>query len=342
MMRKYICQFFIAFLYIFIPTSIYSWWVEPLHGDLTRMGRWSEHDFGPNADQPVIQVEASGKFISNPDILVLGDSFSASNLWQSVLSREQKKTIKTSNYNGNCIPNWINYSITQSTSSIVIIQSVERNIISIFNLIAPCSEADTAFMEVASSSSNSHRPGWPLALDFSYLSATAINTLKLNFSNEGFTKSKLTVNEPLINDCALFSNRRNDRLLYYLPDDNKLRWTEKEIEDSISNILKIQKTVEESGKKFIFIVAPDKSTTYRKCSRAIDTDSVAPNINQLLIEAGVNAPDMSGQFRSKIGDVIDLYDPNNTHWSASGYVLAGNIVSRYISHLQPGNAQTGR
>src|SRR3569623_1607928 len=49
---------------------------EPLTGDLTRFGIYAEIDFGWHAPQPVIQIAANGRAITNPDILVLGDSFS--------------------------------------------------------------------------------------------------------------------------------------------------------------------------------------------------------------------------------------------------------------------------
>jgi hypothetical protein len=295
------------------------------------MGRWSEHDFGPNADQPVIQVEANGKFITNPEIVVLGDSFSVPNLWQSVVSKEQRKIIRTSDYESNCISNWISNSVSKSTSSIVIIESVERNIISRYAQMSACPKVDSAFIEIPSSIKISHRPIWPPTLDFSYLRITALNTLQLNTSNEPTSSKYLTVNKSLANGCALFSNRRNDKLLYYLTDDDKQLWTKKEIDDSISNILKIQEIVEKSGRKFIFFVAPDKSTVYKKCFKNTDFKEVTPNINQLLIEAGVNAPDMHTQFQSKIDKIVDLYDPDNTHWSSSGYILAGEAISNYIA-----------
>lgn len=283
-------------------------------------------------NHPEIKVETGEKFLAHPDIMVLGDSFSSRNLWQSILAKEQKKIILTSDYKSNCISNWINYSITNSTSSMVIIQSVEREIIGRFSQMPTCNEEDPFTIKASSVKiESSQRPIWPLTFDFTYLSTTALNTFKSNLLHEEYSNKYMTVNESLRDGCALFSNKRNDRILYYSQDNNKYKWTEMEINNSISNILKIQKNVERSGRKFVFIVAPDKSAVYKNCLKNRNPKEVDPNINQLLIHAGVNAPDMRGQFKLKIGEVIDLYDPDNTHWSIAGYILAGEVISRYIS-----------
>ena len=78
-------------------------------------------------------------------------------------------------------------------------------------------------------------------------------------------------------------------------------------------------------------MAPDKSTIYKNCLIGGNSKEVYPNINKLLIDAGVNAPDMTSQFQLKIDKVVDLYDPDNTHWSLAGYVLAGEVINSYIS-----------
>jgi hypothetical protein len=118
--------------------------------------------------------------------------------------------------------------------------------------------------------------------------------------------------------------------LYYADDDLKYQWNEMEIQTAISNVLKIQNEVERSGKKFIFIIAPDKSSVYKNCIKNDNVNLAMPNINQLLIDAGVNAPNMHYIFKEKIKTTVDLYDPDNTHWSESGYILAGETIGGYV------------
>ena len=59
------------------------------YGDLSRLGRISEHDFGWRIDPP--RVDAAllrGTPIEQADILVIGDSFSLTRRWQSRLVQE--------------------------------------------------------------------------------------------------------------------------------------------------------------------------------------------------------------------------------------------------------------
>jgi hypothetical protein len=67
-----------------------SFYVQPLEGDLTRMGGYAERDFGYNMPR---QTLAGGTVLPNTydryyDVVVIGDSFSKSGLWQSYLRQK--------------------------------------------------------------------------------------------------------------------------------------------------------------------------------------------------------------------------------------------------------------
>ena len=56
-------------------------WVEPLEGDLTRLGGFTENDFGWNEPQqqfssPLVSLEGKHEYDQYHDVVVLGDSFS--------------------------------------------------------------------------------------------------------------------------------------------------------------------------------------------------------------------------------------------------------------------------
>jgi len=92
------------------------------------------------------------------------------------------------------------------------------------------------------------------------------------------------------------------------------------------------KNIEQNGKKFIFVVAPDKSSVYQSCMLGgKPTYQAISNINNFLISAGVNAPNLRNIFTDKVNAISDLYEPDNTHWSIAGYKLAGQTVAQYIS-----------
>ena len=185
--------------------------------------------------------------------------------------------------------------------------------------------------EVQAELKESFRPTWPPTLSLSYVITTAMNTAELNISHKNLIKNFMVVNAPLRVGCARFSNRRNDRLLYYANDDSKQEWNMQEIQHAVANILRIQREVERSGKRFILIVAPDKSSAYQNCLLLSNETKYTQNINDILIASGVHAPNLLTPFKQNINTIIDLYDPDNTHWSEAGYILAGNEISKYLS-----------
>src|SRR3990172_13371462 len=97
----------LTFFVIAVPLSIYF---EPISGDLTRIGHWSERDFGWNKPQPAVYVHANGTSISNPQVVVLGDSFSHPNIWQSYLAEFLHLEILSFQYQDvGCVDNWLHW-----------------------------------------------------------------------------------------------------------------------------------------------------------------------------------------------------------------------------------------
>jgi len=240
-MRNYIFNFLIVVIPICLFAFLFGWWAEPIYGDLTRIGKWSERDFGPNAIQAPIQIKSSGRSLLNPDVMVLGDSFSQENIWQSIVSEATGYSVQTFDYGKNCLNNFIGAAIANTSSKIIVIETVERSLIGRFSEIQFCAQRNVAPSEIKEIKKESTRPNWPLTLSLSYLAPTAVNTVTLNLHPEQSIKNHGVVNTPLKSGCAQFSNRRNDRLLYFADDDLKQRWDAQDIQNAITNILKIQK-----------------------------------------------------------------------------------------------------
>jgi len=267
--------------------------------------------------------------------MVLGDSFSERNLWQSVLSNGKEHVVKTYLFGTyNCIPNFLNAVIDDKTSKIVIMETVERSFIERFNEISSCGTRKAKPMEIKEETIGGvYRPTWPLSISFWYSTTTAINSFRSFFHDEKYSNRYMTVNTTIVDKCALLSNRRNNKLLYYAVDDSKKQWRTQEIQQAIANVIKIQNQVERSGKRFIFIIAPDKSSVYQECLPTEIRNIKSPNINEMLIASGVNTPNMQAIFSGKIETVVDLYDPDNTHWSEGGYILAGETIGHYLEQI---------
>jgi len=305
-------------------------YLEPVVGDLTRTGRWSENDFGWHAPQPAINIVTNGRATVNPDIVVLGDSFSLANYWQSALSSNVGKKILTFGYGDvGCIDNWIRWSKDNSAAKIVILQVVERNFISSFRTITPCKESTPVPIEVSSGKSSSQRTTWPPTLDAKYLFLTALNTMRMNASPNASIAHGEVINAPIRPGCARFSNKRSDRLLHIVHDNRKENWNDQEVNEAVANVRKLKDEITRAGKKFIFVVAPNKLTAYQECLVG-NKPARFPDVTRQLNRTGVDAPDLISAFKGNIDLITDLYYPNNTHWSESGYQLAAETIAAYV------------
>src|SRR5689334_406455 len=110
---------FLAFPIAYISLIIaFSFYFESVEGDLTRLGNWAERDFGPRAPQPDVTVKYNGEGIKHPDVLVLGDSFSRSNYWQSYVAQMRGVEILSFHYQDvGCLDNWLRWVMNERASS---------------------------------------------------------------------------------------------------------------------------------------------------------------------------------------------------------------------------------
>lgn len=332
-MRRYLRYFLAPVIAIGSCAAVLSMYFEPLSGDLTRIGFFSERDFGRNGPQPVIKVLANGKAVHNPDVLVLGDSFSEHNLWQSELAEHGDHRILSFLYDHpTCIRQWLDYALARPGPKTVIVQTVEREFVGRYTRIRQCRPDRPVTFEVSPSKTRVIRATWPPALHLSYTFHTALNTWKLRHERGQF-RSGQVINTPLRSGCAAFTNRRADRLLYYAPDDRKLKWTAQQITAAAENIKRIQREFAAHGKHFIFVLVPDKSSTYRNCISGGGNNEARKRINptRALLAAGVNAPDLMRAFEQNAGRIDDLYLPDDTHLSPAGYVLMAKEIAPLLA-----------
>lgn len=330
-MRRYLVFFAIPLAVLLGPAALLSIYSQPISGDLTRIGGYSERDFGWRSTQPVISVKGNGQSIIDPDILVLGDSFSEKNLWQSELSAKLNKKILSFKYSGcGCIANWIRYALSHKTARTAIIETVERSFVPRFRAINPCEDASPIPMRMPESATSALRSTWPPTIYISQTFRVVKSSLKMAYTNRAIRGG--AINAPLIGNCALFSNRRADRILYYPEDELKLKWKQEEIESAITNALHLKDLAESRGKKLILLVVPDKLSVYQECL------AENPHRNQLkqiditrsLIAAGVSTPDLLTPFQDAASKVADLYFPNDTHLSPRGNILMADQLAAYL------------
>lgn len=327
-MRRYIFVFLVSIGGVIAPAAILNFYFEGGSGDLTRVGGYAERHFGWNSFQPSIKINENSQ--EAPDVLVLGDSFSASNLWQSVIEGNAKIKILSFHYNSaSCIDDWVRFSLSSASAKTVIIQTAERIFVHRFKSVIPCKASKIPQpINVKGGVTADVRARWPTSFNFIRSYRIFLNSMKMN---SGVDIHGPVFNKGLVRGCAKFSNVKSEKILYYHEDEGKYRWSRKDIEDSVGNIKKISRVVKESGKNFIFILVPDKSHVYKNCmiDRGVDFE-LADKLEDLLVKAGVEVPDLVNEFMSSIDSVEDLYFPNDSHLSSSGYVMLAKQVQKVL------------
>lgn len=312
-------------------------------GDLIRIGRLASIDWKPQHAQP--SLDRAGK----PDLLVLGDSFSADNLWQSELGRSNRLTTLTWHYKDiACIDNWLRAAISDRSphaSPIIIIESIEREFVSRFS---------------ASQENCRTHSGKPLAvkagkvtvdenesgifpMDIRYVVAAAINHFS-TAKNTGRVESRTAVAVDLTTD-RLFSNLRSKRLSYFQGDDRKWQdWTAERQQAAVNYLVQMQALAAQQHKQLYVVIIPDKSTVYEPWIKPQQLPArPQPDLFPVLAGALGNDSNYLPALRHGADTMPDLYRPDDTHLSLDGYRLIAREIARRakLQQVHDGGPENG-
>ncbi|RSN37475.1 hypothetical protein DL990_00040 [Amycolatopsis sp. WAC 01416] len=133
-----------------------------------------------------------------------------------------------------------------------------------------------------------------------------------------------------------------DGWLYYGYDADAKCDPSRPLTETIAKINELRRAVEQSGRRFELVVAPDKSTmvpqflpgTYpgKDCSRSAE----AATWHRMLKDA--RAIDLRPELRASEGRVQrPVYPPNDTHWADEGALVMTRAIANAI---KPGVTQT--
>ncbi len=331
---QYIKYFLSTALIIIFFFFVLGLFLQPLNGDLTRIGNYSENDFGWNARQPQIAVKGSVHEIT-PDVIVLGDSFSAGNIWQSVVMEKRGGNILTFPWKN---PNALEYLVTSlkktyPTTKYLVIETVEREFIPRFNtpqnLTGNQKEKPVIITPYKTASIRDTSTLHPMH-DPVYAIQATVNSLK---KNDKTSRSGLTIITPL-NRKGLFSNRKSDLLIYYTDDDRKKNWNYDEIEKAVANIRRLRDLAERSGITLIMVVVPDKSTAYGQFFKSAQFRYPQPDVWAELDKQGVAQVNLKKILIPAVGYTQDLYYPNDTHLGVKGFTLMGEAISNRLNYIE--------
>ena len=337
-----------AFLLILFSASLaaalalYGRSLQPLSGDLTRIGWRTENDFGWTAPKEHFEplAAAPGTLDAHYDVVAIGDSFTGESpwhpgtTWPHYLAHDTGLKVAIFDSDDDMIGRLLaSDGFKSDPPAVVIYEIVERNLVPDHRSSAgdACPETpDPAVVLAPGLPTASPVPvarstarawaDWPAAYAAAYLTQ---NLRRWVMGHETTNSVELDLTRG-----GLFSSRADRELLVYGEDFNKLGWTEADWRGAACNLLRLQARVEANGRTlFLAMVAPDKLTAYGPFLAAgkfrnishLDLLAQYPALNLVRFDQGFDPTAH-----------VDLYLPNDTHWSTVGHRLAARRVERLL------------
>ncbi len=341
-------------LILFIPLGVLfavfiglALWVEPIEGDLTRLGGFTENDFGWNEPQQrfssmLYTFDKGRDYKQYHDVVVLGDSFSITfpkTQWQNYFVRATGLSLVTYKVDDIDIEAFVTSAAYRDhPPRIVIYQTVERSFVgrgTKWNNGACEPESFTKLPwkplplqpgnQPTSPHSRDNRSG-PFHPNLSSGAHFLKRTIKKTFNK----KSHRTIKLPLTRD-DLFSNRQSGQLLVYRNDFERYRVSPEQLKQAICGFSRIQ-TVFQKNKQtfFVGVVAPDKLTSYLEYIQDYDREKIHW-LDEIARHPQLHTPRLDVALREEIASgVRDVYLPNDTHWGSNGHRAVARNLLEYL------------
>jgi len=340
-------------------------WLEPLSGDLVRVGGYGEREFGWNGveQQFIPPVAELGKPDVAYDIVVIGDSFS----WRSTPDRQTRYGAFWTDFLAN--DTGLSLGVFDVALSpvekylagpefrahpprLVILEISERTLRARLAgptscpAVGPAVEARIDLAAVPLLPGGYRRAVAPRSVEAAvgemadYLKK---NVLRRVFHLDTTAALLLSLSRP-----DLFSSRRPGELLIFTDDLRKADWSDDDWSTMRCRLQRYQREVTANGvTAFLFVLAPDKSTAYAAYLPAAAWQLDAAE--RLAERAGLNMPRLDVVLRAAIAaGTRDVYLPDDSHWSTTGSRIVAESVLRYLQGSKPpapaenGNATASR
>jgi hypothetical protein len=319
--------------------------VQPVQGDLTRIGGWSERDFGWRAELPDVWLRPQSSQTGNHEVLVLGDSFSETNVWQSFIDPADGINIQMDPIDEIGCPGDLERLVIEHPNvKLFVVETIERLFLSRFRESRPCEARPSGQLRMPSGELKPKRLTWPLTLDANYVFRAVLNTLRVSVESGRLVSGK-TVSVSLDTD-RLFSNLHAERLLYFLDDEIKWGAEPDEIASAVNVLRQWNAVLARHGRRMLFVLVPDKSTVYRGHFRANqEGEKRYSDLRTVLDDRELWSVNLFQEFASPAATEVDFYLPNDTHLSTRGYRVMSNAILRRIKEYdfaETGNGSGGK
>ena len=322
-------------------------WVEPIEGDLTRLGGFTENDFGWNEPQQrfssmLYTFDEGREYKQYYDVVVLGDSFSITfprAQWQNYFVHQTGLSLVTYKVDDIDIESFVaSPAYRHHPPRIVIYQTVERSFVGRTNSWnkGGCRTAPTpAFKgppletrpgnQPLSSHTRNTRNG-PLHPNLSSGAHYLKRLIKKTFRKKSNQAIKIALNR---ND--LFSNRESGHLLVYRNDFKRYQISQEDLNRAVCGLSYIQSTFQKNRKTFfVGMIAPDKLTAYMDVYKNFNHNKIHW-MDEISKHPELHAPRLDLALRRKIAHGIqDIYLPNDTHWGSTGHKITAKTLYQYL------------
>lgn len=305
------------------------------YGDLTRIGRLSTRDFArrpPPGAPPLKMLKVDS---TEPAVVVLGDSFSRWNIWQSEwMAQRGRRDVLTYRYEemggAACLSAWAGQVQQRHPAARqLIVQIVERSFAHLLqSQEQACTMAPEAMHPVATSDNlwpdlPAQDKLWPPPDPHHVLRAWAAQ--HRSFASQ--TRRDQVVVTPLARH-DLFSSRRSDLLLTYIDDQYKTRWKAETLAPGVASLVTLRDRLAAQGISLILVVVPDKSTVYAPHYRdAANRVPAAVDPWLLLQQAGLRQVLLRERLQQAALSTRDLYMPDDTHLGHDGFRLLAQAIA---------------
>jgi hypothetical protein len=325
--RAWLYWFSAGFLMV-VAMLLVTLFTPPPYGDLTRIGRLSDADFGWLAPPPVVDKSlVRGVPLAQADVLVIGDSFSMTYRWQSKLVKEGYRV--STIYWGQ-----IGYLCTDFTAwarhagfkgKLVVVESVER----LMSERVAKSETCSAMMQQPQVKLTSFLepleqvPGFQLNWSAKLTTGviTWLNMRKARSATADTEYSDETWVRPVKDGCLYFSHKLCQKALFFFEDTDNPALKPSDVK------FMTRFDAANPDFKFIWMVIPDKTTVY-----------IDPAHNADFMKAFNEArlgPDLFRFAAEERGHVRDFYFPNDTHMSMHGQLELGDRMLQAVRDAEP-------
>ena len=339
-------------------------YLQPVDGDLTRIGYFAERDYGWNGVEsrfadtrlllPRSAEDPGGRYSEYHDVLIIGDSFSyraPKRLWVNYLIAATGWSVAIQNINVVRLQDVVQSpAFRNHPPRLVIMESAERELshhleengrtcdtpqpsttaVTRSTAYVPVAATDAPNWDVVTSGmmeQNTRSHAWQ-AINLGYVRRYASN----NLARSMFGKPLGSVQVKL-NRTAPFSSAVNDVMLIYQGDIDKIGWWRETGLGRLECWLEQLRAGVEANRftRFVMMVAPDKLTVYGDF-----VGDAGLGHASLLATLAEHRPDLVPRIDLELAAAVergelDVYLPNNSHWGAIGHRIAATSLLRFLA-----------